>query len=254
MTSYIGHQNLFESATVTASNEATGFEKENAYDKRTSTWWKPGVIGTQTLRAVFASNKTVDCFGVFGHNLGTEGATIKLQYSTNSGGVWNDLFTVTPTDDKCIFRRTGTSQSADYWGIEITNCTVDTLIGIGAFGQALALPEGMPPGFKSPAYARNKRFSNFITDGGQFGGRSVIAEGNETTIIQSLVTPSWIDSNWDNLVNRVEVAPFFFSWDYENRPDEAAYCWTKDKNGIKYPYYAQPNFKMFELACHALVE
>ncbi len=251
MTSYIGHQNLFESATVTASNEATGFEKENAYDKRTSTWWKPGVIGTQTLQAVFGSNQTVDFFGVIGHNLGTEGATIKLQYSTNSGGSWSDLFSVTPTDDKCIFRRTGASQSADYWRVEITNTTVDTLLAVAAFGQALTLPEGMRTGFKPPVLARKKKITNSKTDGGQFIGRSVISEGNETTVIQSLVTPAWVTSNWESLIDRIEVAPFFFSWDYEDYQADAAYCWTRK---ITHPYYELPNFHQFKLDCDAVVE
>lgn len=252
MTSYIGYQNLFESATVTASNAATGFEKENAYDKRTSTWWKPGATGTQTLQAVFGSNQIVDFFGVIGHNLGSEGATIKLQYSLNSGVDWNDFISVTPTDDLCIFRREASSQAADYWRIEITNCTVDTLIGVGAFGLALALPRETPTGFKPALLARNKKITNSKTEGGQFIGRSVYAEGNETTIIQSLVTRAWVDSNWEALINRIEVAPFFFSWDYESYSADAAYCWTTKP--VKHPYYDQPNFMTFMLDCAAVVE
>ena len=259
MTAYIGAENLFESATtVTASNEASDFEGANAYDKRTSTWWKPGVSSptTETLTAVFSTAQTVNFFGVMGHNLGTEGATIKLQYLTGSPLTWTTLFSITPSDDTCIFRRTASAISATSWRVEITNCTVDTLLAIAAFGQAIALPDNMRAPFMPPRYARNNDISNNKTEGGQFIGRSKYSSGYEADIMQQFVDPSWVDANFDTLINRVEVAPFFFAWDYQidDSPsiETSAYCWTNNITHAKYTHQGKL-YMDFSLKCDALI-
>lgn len=219
MTAYLGAENLLESAdTVVASNEATGFEGTNAYDKRTSTWWKPGVLSspqTETLTATFSTAQSVDFFGVMGHNLGTEGATITLQYLTGSPQTWTTLFTITPANDECIFRYTETAVSSTSLRVVITNCTASSLLAIAAFGAAVALPEGIKAPFMPTQYGRDKTISNAITEGGQFIGRSVYSEGYEVNIEQTLVEPGWVSKFYDLLMDRMEIAPFFFCWDYQ---------------------------------------
>lgn len=260
MTAYIGAENLLESAdTVTASNEATDFEGANAYDKRTNTWWKPGVLSSpqeETLTAAFSTSQTVDFFGVMGHNLGTEGATIELQYSTQSPISWVTLFTITPSDDTCIFRRTASSVSAADWRVKITNSTASTLLAIAAFGQAVALPDNMRAPFMPPRYARNNDISNNKTEGGQFIGRSKYSSGYEADIMQQFVEPSWVDANFDTLIDRVEVAPFFFAWDYQidDSPsiETSAYCWTNKITHAKYTHQGKL-FMDFSLKCDALI-
>ena len=244
MTAYLGAENLLESAdTITVSNEATGFEGQNAYDRRTSTWWKPGVLSspqTESIIAEFSTAQTVDYFFVTGHNLFTEGATITLSYSTASPQVWTPLFTVTPTDDTCFYRRTGTPVSAADWKIEITNSTANTLLAIAAFGQDTPLPEGLKAPYMPPRYARDKTISNMVTEGGQFIGRSIWSDGYEVEIKQTLVVPGWVESNYDTLIDRLEVAPFPYVWDYQidDSPskDTSIYAWTESFTHAKYTH------------------
>lgn len=255
MTAYIAHTNLLESAdTVTASNEASGFEGANAYDRRTSTWWKPGVLNSpasETLTANFSSSQTVDYFGVIGHNLGTEGCTIALQYSTASPQSWTTLFTITPTTDKFIFRYDSTGASAADWRVVITNATASALLSIAAFGQATALPEGIKAPFRPVNHNRKNKYLNETTDGGQFVGRSIIAEGREVTINQRDVDKSWIDSNYETLIDGIETSPFFFSWNYENYINDAAYVWVN--GSISHPS-RDALYSQFSIPCRGLIE
>jgi hypothetical protein len=251
---YLLHENILESATLTASNEATGFEVENCVDKLTSTWWKPGTTGSQSFVAELATSQTVNSVGIIGHNLGTEGATIAIQYSTASPQSWTSLFTITPSDDNSIFRYDATGASAADWRILITNCTAATLIGVVAIGEAMTMPGTMPTPFSPVKYNRNNEILNSVTEGGQFTGRSVISEGYEIDIDQNLVTPAWVDANYDALMDRIEVAPFFFVADYQADAspivDNSAYCWIES---VKPPQHIHGSLYMdFSFKCKAV--
>jgi len=52
-------------------------------------------------------------------------------------------------------------------------------------------------------------------------------------------------------MDRLEVAPAFFTWDYENHPDHAAYVWTKK---VDPPTYKRPLFMDFALTFDGLIE
>jgi hypothetical protein len=257
MTAYIGYENLLESAdTVTPSNEATDFEAVNAYDRLTTTWWKPGVLSspqTETLTISFASAQAVNYFGVMGHNLGTEGITIKLQYSTASPISWVTLFTISPTDNLCLFRYDVTGATAADWRIELTNCTADTLMAILSFGAALATPSGIRAPFKPVNLNRDKDILNNVSEGGQFAGRSVISDGYKVEIKQAAVDPAWIETNYDALMDWIEVSPFFFSWDYENHLADAAYVWIESVDPPEYTHQGAL-YMAFTFQCKGLIE
>jgi len=102
----IGYKNLFTTSgvTVTTSSDQSGFEKENAYDWKPYDWWKPSAAGANWLRASFGAAKAADYMAISAHNLGTLGATIKCQYSTNGGSSWTDIGgTIAPIGDSVIF-------------------------------------------------------------------------------------------------------------------------------------------------------
>jgi hypothetical protein len=245
MTGIIGYANLWPDATVTASAEATGFEKENAYDWIGATAWKPGATGTQTLAAVFGSAQDVDYMAIAAHNLGSEGATVTFQY--HNGSTWADLFTgITPSDNRPIFRYTASGQSRTQYRIEITNCTADTVIGIAAMGQALPLPSAIEPGAWAPApYARDTVTDTHESQGGVFLGRSIKRLGITGELKQTLVTPAWIAANWPGFVAHAEKRNFFYGWDYDNAPDEVALVWGPGK--IKPPTRYMHNFYQFTI-------
>ena len=81
----IGAANLYRAseATVYASSEATGFEKENAYAEGfTFDFWKPSVAsGRSWIRASFSATQKAAYLGIAAHDLQNHGVTgLKAQY------------------------------------------------------------------------------------------------------------------------------------------------------------------------------
>ena len=250
MTSYVGYNNILETGTVTVTSEATGFPKENAYDWLSWDYWKATAAGTVYITVDMGSNTTVDYWALAFHDLADHSGTIKPQYSTdNFSADTNDLDTVqTPTDNQMIFRPV-TSVNVRYYRFEISSTTLASAIGALSLGQALTLERGMR-GFMTPYHGRNKKILNSIGETGNPLGSTVYALGQKFTIDQMNVSTTWIDANWEALINHIEIKRFFFMHDYENAPTEVAFCWA-DK--IKHPKYNNDNLKDFSIDCRALI-
>lgn len=231
----IGYQNLLESAvSVTASSEASGYEVANAYDWRLDDWWKPTGTGTSYITAVFITAVSVDYFAVFGHDLHTYGGWVKLQYSTNGGVSWSDAASyVMPSDSRVIFQAF-TAILANRWRVVMYSPSGPASLGIVAFGTALKFPRQLRPGFSPPTLSRQNEYMGVKSESGVFIGRSLKRRGVKFSIERDNLTPEWVREYWEPFLDHAEAKPFFFSWDYENHPWEAAYCWADDISASEY--------------------
>jgi len=246
--SYIGYNNILETGTVTVTSEATGFPKENAYDWLPWDYWKASAAGTVYLTVDMGTATDVDYWALAFHDLADHSGTIKPQYSSN-GSSWSDLDTVQgPADNKMIFRPV-TSVRVRYYRFEISSTTLASAIGALSLGQHLRLERGMK-GFTTPYHGRNKKILNSIGETGNPLGSTVYSLGQKFTISQENVSTTWVDANWESLIDHIEIKRFFFMHDYENAPSEVAFCWT-DK--ISHPRYNNDNLKNFSIDCHALI-
>lgn len=229
-TAIICYTNLAESALLTAataSSAATGYSAANAWDWLTTTYWSPTSNGVQTLTFQFSSAVSADYFGLYRHNLGTVGASVKLQHSPD-GSTWTDAFTAVSPDDNEIVLQTFTSASKTWWRIRFDlGSSADSLfVGIVAFGPRLTTEYGMPAGFVVPRHSRSTQILNSKTEGGQFAGRSIIARGARSAITIRNATQAWARTYWEPFVRHAELKPFFFSRNHTDYPEDAVYCWS----------------------------
>ena len=240
MTAYIGYKNLFDSATViTESNEVTGFEVENAYDWKLFDFWKPGVTGTQTIILTFGSAVSADYFALYGHNLGGEGVTVKLEHSsTGVGGPWTTVVTSTPTDNEIIFDDF-TSASKQYWQIELTNCTVDAKIAMITFGEITQLPDSLRWPFIPGLYQQYETDIN-LSQSGLPLGNTIKRKPLAFNLDQSFLTLSEVTTTMQPIIKHLETTPgAFFIWDL-TRPSETLYIYPQAKQ--KMPGYTHHGF------------
>lgn len=254
MTAYIGYTNLVKSGTVTVTNEATGFEKENAQSWKTSTWWKASTDLEVHYNIDMGAATDVDCFGIIG-DLKANSSNYRVQHSATGafGGEETTVkATTTPTKDITIFE-IFTSVSARYWRFSFNVGAVGTASHIGNLflGEHLALERGQPSGFTPANLNREREIYNSMSQGGQFLGRAIRYSGSKIQINQQKITRTWIDANWDALANHIELYPFYFVWDEENYPAEAAYCIA---NKITYPKYSDTLNLDFNLDCVAIYD
>ena len=258
MTQYIGHTNKIEDATsITVTSEATGFEKENAYDWLLHDWWKKNGTGTAIFTVDFGSSVEIESWGVAGHNWSDGTGDIVVQRSATGAfsGEQTTVQSISNPSSSIIVYRVITPATDRYWRIYYNGTGGPYYASQLFLGDALALPHAPRLGFVSPKNAAEDDISNNMSDGGFNLGRSVYSEGSKFSIDMSKVDESWVDTNWQTLYEAIRSHAFFYVWDQENRPTEAAFCWTdgKIKNPALEAYATDPQMQ-FSIPCRGVVE
>jgi hypothetical protein len=240
MAGKIGYKNLFTTSgvTVSASDEAAGYPKENAYDWLSYDSWGQSALGTSWLRASFVSAKTADYMAVWGHNLADVGGSAQPQYSTDGGTIWNDAATaVAPTTNRTLFFSFASTSAADWRCKIVTTTGVSYVSGI-QIGDVLTLQTGMRPGFLPPNMNQETTLTTYRSEKGVFLGGSKIREGIAGSINLTLLTPAWVRSDWEPFLDHCRTPyPFVFSWDSTNHPTEAVFAYVKDGK-VRGPVYS----------------
>ena len=93
-----------------------------------------------------------------------------------------------------------------------------------------------------PYLARSNRYQNEIAEGGQFLGRTIIAEGSALELEIPGVNLGWARNVWEPIIRLIETRPFFFSArDVESAisagdeiVQEVFYGWMEDQATTKY--------------------
>jgi hypothetical protein len=245
----IGYDNLLESGSVVASSANANFPVKNAFDWRTSDFFKPAASGTINIDLTLSGADDADYFAFYGHDLYAHGGTIKLQYHNGTGYV--DCFSaITPTDNSpqmVVF----TSRSATLWRVVIT-CTSVFSIAVISFGSQLTLERGAYIGWTVPKFGRATRTIDSSSDGGEFLGRSIISKGVRSELRLNHASDAWMRSSGLALIKRIEQKPFFFLHDVENYPAECVFAFTDGE--IPNPTQSAFGFMSVSIPIRGMVE
>lgn len=249
MTALIGYENLLENGTVVASSEDADFPVENAFDWRTSDFFKPAASGTINITLTLSGADSADYFAFYGHDLYDHGGTIKLQY--HNGSTYVDCFAaITPTDNTPRVV-TFSSLSATLWRVVIT-CTTVCSIAVISFGSKLQLERGMYLNWTPPRFGRATRVIDSASDGGEFLGRSIISNGVRTAIQLNHASDAWMRSSGEAFIQRIERKPFFFLHNVETYPLEAVFAFTDGE--IPAPTQSAYGFMSVSIPIRGMVE
>lgn len=243
----IGYKTLFtdSTGTVTASDEATGYEKEYAYDWKQYSWWKQSATGTSWLQVAFAAAQDADYMTVWGHNLDSVGGSVKPQYSSD-GISWSDATTATtPTDNTTIYIDF-TSQSAKYWRCLVVTTTGQSVIAGIQIGERTELQRGLRAGFAPPTLSPDVELRVGRSENGVNLGASVRYQGVSGSIEMTNITPAWARSGLEPLIDHLNSGyPAVFSWDATNYNDEAILMWISRQ--LPSVSYSSPLYMDFTL-------
>lgn len=229
--SLILYDNRFADGTPVASTAADGdFDAKNINDFRPYTWWQPTVLPA-TITIDCGPAKAADYCVVYGHDLGAQGATLEVRYSTDNFAADDNLAaTITPTDDK-PFLLTFTEQTKQYWRITITGTTMPSL-AIVAVGSKLELPRRLRLGFDP--LGRTVHGTVNRSDKGQPLGQSVRYEEWSQPLALRNVTWTWLRDTflvaWDA---HLKITPWIFVWDPTDHADEIYH--VSSAKGFKAP-------------------
>ena len=219
----IGYENLLDYGTVAASSENASYPVANAFDWRTSDFFKPATFGTINIDLTLSGADAADYFAFYGHDLYAHGGTIKLQWW--NGSAYVDCFAaITPTDNSPRMV-TFTSQSSTKWRVVITCASVFS-IAVISFGAQLMLERGMYLGWTAPQFGRATQLIDSTSDGGEFLGRSIISNGVRTEIQLNQASDTWMRSDGLAFIKRIEQKPFFFLHNVTTYPLECVFAFT----------------------------
>lgn len=256
--SYLGYDSIFlrAGAVVAASAADTGFPASNATSWLiTGGGWKATADPEINLTVTLLSAESVNSYAIFKHNLGTLGATIKLQHS-DDGVAWTDFAASTKNlaDDKAVFFASASPVTALLWRLNISNlpAAATIIIGQAFISNSLLMYSPPEPGFTPPELALNNQYISSRADGGDYLGRTLIRRGSKMAFNNSIVHRDWIRDNWQDAMLAIEKTPFYYAWDSANYPTEVAYCYVDKKLDI--PKYVNSAYFSLNLSFVALVE
>lgn len=230
------YDNRFADAIPLASSTAAGdYAAANLADWRPYTWWKPAVMPA-TVTDNDGSIQAADYCAVFGHNLGTVGATLEVRRSSD-GFVANDVLvtSITPAGDEPILLTFATQTAT--WRIKVTGAVAPAL-AIVSIGSQLQLPKYLAKGF-DPTQRKPVGQSNRSMQGQPLGGSLRYEQWSESIDLRN-VTWSWIRATWlPAWRTHLKHTPWLFAWDPTDHADElvlvtAAAGFTTPTNGGTY--------------------
>jgi len=210
---------LGDAAPVASSTAAGNFDVLNLRDFQPFTWWQPAAMPA-TVRVDCGAAAAADYALVWGHDLGTQGATLNVRRSP--GGTWagaDDVLvaTKTPADDK-PFLIEFAAPDTQHWGIEVTGATAPSL-AIAAIGAALEMPSGLREGF-DPVGRVPMGGVNRSVKGNPVGGNVDYEEWSQSLSFE-FVAWDWFRSAWVPAWEaHLRGDPFVFAWDPAGHPGE----------------------------------
>lgn len=221
---FVAHQNKGADATVTTAVGTEQNAAANAVSGVTYNFWRatPNGSNVATLQFVFASNLTLDFVGLAAHNLGTIGATVKVQYSLNSGGSWLNSAAGedTPSDDQAIGFRFA-AVTADYWRIEVSGITEDAVIGIALLSEYLTIPQRIYQGYTPPLTPTQVDLQSNVSEGGHLLGSSAVRKSSTASVSLTYLDPTFVrGTDWLAFQTAFnEGEGFFWAWRPEKYGD-----------------------------------
>jgi hypothetical protein len=216
---------------VVASVDPVGFEAVNVYDWKMSTFWE-ATAPDENIDFEFSSSVTCDTLFFRATNLAAEGHDYSFQYW--NGASWVDLIAqTTPTSDIVVFKSFA-SQAATKFRFNVFQgggTGNATYISNILLGQKMDFERGVQSGFAYPDNADNPEILNSITQGGNFIGRTVQSKSAQTSMSIQNMTDAYVTATYNPFIRHIQLKPFAMLPNPDDRPTDAAYCWTEGKVG-----------------------
>lgn len=249
--SRIGWQNLARTAVVTASSVAPGSYLQAPISDQTWEWWAPTSIPAWWA-ATFPTTQLVNYCAIAAHELGSSGATVRVQY--DAGGGWFDVpdAVVSPADDSPIMILFD-DIPAIAMQIVITGASFSPHVSVIHFGKVLEMPRparwmGHTPGILNRKFETRPN----VSERGQRLGNSLIREGLSASFEFSNLDENWVRSTFDLFMRNCMRYGYFMAWRPQQFDDEVLYGWT-DKEFAPVNSQMGVNRRMsvsFQMDCH----
>lgn len=217
--------------TITATSAAAGFAAANALPPRTDKAWRPSGSGSQVWTQTFTAARTVSFVGIAKHDLGTQTATVNVQYSDDAGATWTSFpgTNYSPTTDAPILFLLDPI-SVDAVRLQFTSATAPPTISVIAVGETDEWPQRFEWIGQPITEGDRIGFENQTTITGNWIGRTKVDDGLSFDLTMNHASEAWRAGAFADFKAHAngEGATFFVAARPDDYPNEVAYAWLTD--------------------------
>lgn len=193
-------------------------------------WIATPAAGEATLQLVLGAAQSLSFCAITAHNIGTIGATVRLEYSTNSGSTWNDSGAgpETPTDDQAIAFYFD-AVSADYWRFKITGAgSNDVEIATALFSTPITIGQRIYQGYTPPITNTMVNLQSNVSEGSNLLGSAVVRRGSMANASLTHIDPTFLRAaSWTDFQKHFnDGGGFFWAW-RPTKYDDLFYAWRE---------------------------
>jgi hypothetical protein len=223
----IGWHNLVTADNVTADEEAEDEPVSNIANAATYLRWRGTSTSDQTVTVDLSAAQDVDYFAIAKHNLGSTGATLTFQSSTD-GSSWTDVTSPLMFNSDNVVIYEFETVFARFFRLSIVPDTAPPSIAVLYIGETMVLQRRIYVGHTPLPYGRKSTVSNGRSESGEFLGRVLRRQFLESAVDLQNITPAWYRTNMEPFIQAATTRPFFWCWRPSSYPDECGYAWLSD--------------------------
>lgn len=253
------YDNRFDDGTQTASTTDSGAEYDvaNIADWRPYTLWKPtAAIAIQYITVDCGSAKSADSFGISGHDLFSQNATISVEYSSDnfSGDVNEALAGFVPTSNNLIYKEFST-QSARYWRFKIASgYTAAPFIGVLVIGARMEFPIGVNDDGRFDPTGHSLQATSQRSQNGNLLGVALSHKNIKMNIGFRHISTSFVDGALKTFLDDHTLKPFFWVWDYSGAPTQVLLASLTPNFNKNFPYSSGTSLRHVNLPLVGILE
>jgi hypothetical protein len=211
---------------VTVSTETTDGPKDAPLRSDTAEYWLASALPA-TWQFDIGSLQSVNYVGIAGHDIATQGASIKAETSPD-GSAWEDLAVEHLPANNAPIMFLDDERSAKHLRLTVQGLGNAPRIASIYFGLTLDLPRPIYGGVSPLNLSRVTELRTAVSRGGQFLGRSIQSMGVAGSVALRHLLAGWYRSDFDPFVESIRLHPFFYAWRPASFPNEVVYIWTTE--------------------------
>jgi hypothetical protein len=219
--------NLVTASNVSADEEEDGEPAVNIANPATYLRWRGETTNEQSVNVSLTTAHEVNYFAIAKHNLGSSGATIAFEYSTD-GSTWTNVTSPQVLNTDYVVIHEFDTVFARFFRVLITPGTEPPSIAVLYIGMTLILQRRIYVGHTPLPYGRKTTVSNGRSESGEFLGRVLRREFLESSVDLKNLTPQWYRQYMEQFVEAARTRPFFWCWRPSTYPNECGYAWLSD--------------------------
>lgn len=187
-----------------------------------ATYSRATFSGPSVITAIFSVQRTFDSVGIAAHTLA--GTAISIEYRPVDTDPWTLFYTGTMPRGALLVCEVSPLLVKE---VRITTTAAgSSLIGVLYVGVSLQMQRPIFRGVEPVTLNRVTEYTNNQSEGGQWLGRDINRQGLKTAPTWRNLSAAWVREYFDPFAQAARQLPFFYSWDPQAYPQDAAYCWT----------------------------